>query len=1292
MVQWGVVLLMTEYGYGLSIRDQAMITISIDRGGTFTDVYANIDGKEIIFKLLSVDPSNYKDAPTEGIRRVLEIARQTKIMKNEPLDLAGVDSIRMGTTVATNALLERKGARLALVVTKGYKDILRLGQQARPDIFDLRVRKLSQLYENVIEIDERLIELPSSDSTSDSETKYEVLTGVSGDKYAVEKAPNPDEIKEKLQEVRDKGIDSLAVALMHSYTCSEHEQEVAKIARDLRFSNVSISHELQPMIKLVSRANSATADAYLSPIIQSYLHTIANGFVGGIEALGSKLLFMQSDGGLASARQFSGLKSILSGPAGGVVGYAKTTYNGSKPVLGFDMGGTSTDVSRFDKNFEHVFETQTAQVVIQAPQLAIETVAAGGGSILSWRNGLYNVGPESASAHPGPACYRKGGPLTVTDANLVVGRIDLESFPHIFGPNENEGLDIETSRKKFAELAEEIARDTGATEPLAVESIALGFLDVANETMCRPIRSLSEGKGHTTSNHVLASFGGAAGQHAVAIAKNLGISEVVIHKYSSLLSAYGIALADVVVDLQQPISAELGKNSVTDLDSRLNTLETEVRLKFKDQGFIESSDHVVKVERYLNCRYVGSDSFMMIKQPHTLSSEFNAESLAQSFSADFVAKHRQEFGFTLERKILVGDVRVRAVFTTNIDEADLVPSELETKLSAPLAKRSKEIYFGDGWKESSLYKLSELPVNTIVKGPAMILDDTQTLVVDPSVEAEVHKAHVVLKLKDSTSNNSSENSSSIEETVETVDRVKLSVFGHRFMSIAEQMGHTLQKTSISVNIKERLDFSCAIFDPNGGLVANAPHIPVHLGSMSSAVAYQREFWKGKLRPGDVLMANHPAYGGSHLPDITVITPVFMPGSDTEIIFWAASRGHHSDIGGITAGSMPPFSKKLWQEGACIQGFKIVTEGKFDLAGLEKIMLEDPAKYPGCSGSRSFSDSVSDLTAQIAANNKGINLLQALANEFTLKTVQVYMRAIQKNAEDTVRQLLIDYAKKVGPPYSLSASDSLDDGTPICLEIRINPDTGDTVFDFHGTGPQSEGNLNAPKAITHSAILYCLRTMISQDIPLNQGCLNPLNIDIPDHTLLSPGPEAATVGGNVETSQRVTDTVFKAFRVVADSQGTCNNLTFGCEDFGYYETIGGGAGAGPGFDGQSGVQVHMTNTRSTDPEIFEKRYPVILREFGIRENSGGSGRWTGGDGIIRNIEFKRQVQLSILSERRDKAPNGLEGGANGKRGENLLIRKTEPTKPVNIGGKNTVQVQPGDRVVIQTPGGGGYGSV
>ncbi|CAN6661315.1 5-oxoprolinase [Trichomonascus vanleenenianus] len=1274
------------------------IRISIDRGGTFTDVCAHTDDGDHVLKLLSVDPANYDDAPTEGIRRILNQLTGSDIKKGDPIDLAPVESIRMGTTVATNALLERKGDRVAFLVTKGFKDILTIGQQARPSIFDLTVDKLGHLHEQVHEIDERVTvegysENPFPETFDEEEVKAssELTYGISGEVIRILKTPDVAAVRKIVQGIWDSGIRSLAIALMHSYIYPEHEEIVAKEARAVGFKDVSVSNEIQPMIKLVSRANSSSADAYLSPITTRYIQQFGRGFKGGLEEMGHKLLFMQSDGGLTSWSKFSGLRAILSGPAGGVVGYARTSYEEEDrhPVLGFDMGGTSTDVSRYSGALEHIFETTTAQVTIQAPQLDINTVAAGGGSILFWKKGLFVVGPESASAHPGPACYRKGGPLTVTDANLFLGRILPEFFPKIFGPNEDEPLDVDIVEKKFTELTKKINADRKEAKSdsvgLTPQEVAMGFLTVANEAMCRPIRTLTEGKGYAASAHHLASFGGAGGQHACDIAANLGIDRVIIHRYSSLLSAYGMTLADVVHEVQRPESTVLDQESLVGLNKRLDEISAEACEGLAAQGFTDRN--YVTIERYLNLRYRGTETFIMVKYDET-----------KSYEASFIEQHAQEFGFSLEREILVGDIRVRGIGRSKLNVSqspgrDLAKVAGHSTTPTPL-KKTKVYFKGSEWIEAGIYTIDGLKPGDRVKGPAMIIDKTQTIVVAPNAIAISLPQHIVIDM--------TEEVGSGALSTKVIDPIQLSVFGHRFMSIAEQMGQTLQKTSISTNIKERLDFSCAIFSPDGGLVANAPHIPVHLGSMSSAVAYQKEMWKGKLNAGDVLVANHPAYGGSHLPDITVITPVFSL-DGKEIIFWAASRGHHSDIGGITAGSMPPFSKEIWEEGAMIKGFKVVEEGRFNEQGIIDLLYNEPSKYPGCGGSRSLSDSISDLKAQIAANNKGINLLKSLIEEHSLEVVQLYMYGIQDNAESSVRELLKGVCERFGENgrCELYAKDQIDDGTEIKLRIIIDGATGGAVFDFAGTGKQVYGNLNAPRAITRSAILYVLRSMISDDIPLNQGCLAPIDIRIPEGSLLAPSADAATVGGNVETSQRVTDVVLKAFRYMGASQGTCNNLTFGYggdvmkngklrPGFGYYETIAGGAGAGPSWNGQSGVQVHMTNTRSTDPEILEKRYPCILHQFGLREGSGGAGKFVGGNGVVRDIEFRVPVQLSILSERRTTSPYGMEGGHKGAKGENLWIRASDG-REVSLGGKNTVQVNAGDRIIIQTPGGGGYGA-
>ncbi|KAK3192402.1 hypothetical protein K4F52_001615 [Lecanicillium sp. MT-2017a] len=1270
------------------------IRVSIDRGGTFTDVHAAIPGRDdIILKLLSVDPANYQDAPTEGIRRILELVTGQTLPRGEPLDLFHFESIRMGTTVATNALLERKGDRVALVTTKGFRDLLAIGNQSRPNIFDLSVARPDVLFDNVVEVEERVT---MEDYTEDPESHITVVDGsdsalvsaITGETIRVLQTPDLAAIKSQLEALKEKGFNSLAVAFVHSYAYPEHELQVGRIAVDMGFS-VTLSSEIQPMINIVPRGTSAVADAYLTPIIRQYINSISANFRGGFSSAATRIEFMQSDGGLADYRKFSGLKAILSGPAGGVVGYAQTSWDEEErcPIIGFDMGGTSTDVSRYAGVYDHVFETTTAGVNIQSPQLDIHTVAAGGGSILTWKNGLFNVGPESASAHPGPACYRKGGPLTITDANLFLGRLLPEYFPKVFGPKENEPLNREIVQTKFAELTQDINRDREIANlsPFSAEEVALGFLKVANEGMAGPIRALTEARGYDAADHHLACFGGAGGQHACSVAEVLNISRIIIHKYSSILSAYGISLADVVHEVQRPAAITYGPETHNTIKLQLELLAEQAKGELLSQGFAPEQ---IKFNAYLSMRYAGSSSSLMILK----GSDWD-------FQREFEEAHIRGFGFHFPGKsIIIDDFRIRAIGTSRAKEINTPYCQLKSLAPAgsdmPTSTESSTVYFeGTGHVDTPVYELQSLPVSARIAGPAMIIDKTQTILVTPAATATILDSYVVIdrdvapKVK-----------SNAEE--EEFSPIQLSVFGHRFMSIAEQMGRTLKKTAVSTNIKERLDFSCAIFSPDGGLVANAPHVPVHLGSMQFAVQYQHRLWEGKLQDGDVLMSNHPSCGGTHLPDITVITPVFDNGV---LAFYVASRGHHADIGGILPGSMPPTSSALWQEGASIESTKLVSGGKFNDEEVTRLLLDEPAKYDSCSGTRRLLDNISDLKAQIAANAKGISLIKALIAEFGLSCVHRYMYAIQNTAEDAVRELMVSTLAKFGSE-PLTAVDYMDDGTPIKLTVSIAKD-GAATFDFTGTGPHVLGNTNAPIAITHSAIIYCLRSLVSSSIPLNQGCLAPINIVVPEGTILNPGAGLAVVGGNVLTSQRVTDVVLKAFRACAASQGCCNNLTFGTggkdavtgvhkEGFGYYETIAGGSGAGPTWAGQSGVHTHMTNTRITDPEVFEKRYPCVLRRFELRQGSGGKGRNRGGDGTVREIEFRVPVQCSILSERRSREPYGMEGGGGGKPGLNsvhVTDKMTGDMRLVNLGAKATTKLVAGERVVIESPGGGGWGS-
>jgi 5-oxoprolinase (ATP-hydrolysing) len=1262
-------------------KEEEKLRFCIDRGGTFTDVYAEIPGKSDgrDLKLLSVDPANYEDAPVEGIRRILEEYTGEKIPRTSKIPTNKIEWIRMGTTVATNALLERKGERIALCVTRGFKDLLQIGNQARPNIFDLTVSKPSNLYEEVIEVDER-VQLVVDESGDDG--LGSVVKGVSGELVRVVKPVDEQGLKPLLKGLLERGISCLAVVLMHSYTFPQHELAVEKLAVDLGFRHVSLSSSLTPMVRAVPRGLTASVDAYLTPVIKDYLSGFMSKFDKGLGKV--NVLFMQSDGGLAPENRFSGHKAVLSGPAGGVVGYSQTLFGleTEKPLIGFDMGGTSTDVSRYAGSYEQVLETQISGAIIQAPQLDISTVAAGGGSKLKFQFGAFRVGPESVGAHPGPVCYRKGGELAVTDANLVLGFVIPDHFPSIFGPNEDQPLDIKATREEFEKLANQInsyrkSQDSSAKD-MTVEEIALGFVNVANETMCRPIRQLTEMKGHETRNHALACFGGAGPQHACAIARSLGMKEVLVHRFCGILSAYGMGLADVVEEAQEPYSAVYGPDSILEASHREDTLLKQTRQKLQEQGFREEN---ITTETYLNLRYEGTDTAIMVKK------HVNEDGSGSDYAVEFVKLFQQEYGFKLQnRSILICDVRVRGIGVTNI----LKPQVLEPTSGNLEVEGHYKVYFGNGWLDTPLYKLDNLGCGHIIPGPAIIMNGNSTVVVEPQCKAIITiYGNIKIEIES--------NMSTVKIAEKVADVVQLSIFNHRFMGIAEQMGRTLQRTSISTNIKERLDFSCALFGPDGGLVANAPHVPVHLGAMSSTVRWQLNYWGENLNEGDVLVTNHPSAGGSHLPDITVITPVFDNG---KLVFFVASRGHHAEIGGITPGSMPPFSKSIWEEGAAIKAFKLVEKGIFQEEGIVNLLQfpgsdESAHKFPG---TRRLQDNLSDLHAQVAANQRGISLIKELIEQYGLETVQAYMTYVQLNAEEAVREMLKSVAARVSSQsdkfgennnVTIEEEDSMDDGSVIHLKLTIDSNKGEAFFDFSGTSPEVYGNWNAPEAVTAAAVIYCLRCLVDVDIPLNQGCLAPVGIHIPKGSFLSPSDKAAVVGGNVLTSQRVTDVVLTAFQACACSQGCMNNLTFGDNTFGYYETIGGGSGAGPQWDGTSGVQCHMTNTRMTDPEIFEQRYPVLLHKFGLRENSGGSGLHKGGDGLVREIEFRRPVVVSILSERRVHAPKGLKGGKDGARGANYLITKDK--RRVYLGGKNTVEVQAGEILEILTPGGGGWGS-
>ncbi|KAH9526938.1 hypothetical protein DERF_000993 [Dermatophagoides farinae] len=1244
-----------------------MFRIAIDRGGTFTDVFAIGPDKRIVtLKLLSSNPSQYRDAPFEAIKRILKQYNNQSVDQHD-----NIDSIRMGTTVATNALLEHKGERVAIVLTKGFRDIFQIGYQNRENIFELDLADPFLLYEKVVEVDERIIMF--NEQCEITRNNMPFVDAITGEKIGILKRVCLDDVRRDLKQIYESGIRSLAIAFVHSYLYPEHELIVEKIAKEIGFTHVSLSHRIMKMIRYVPRGMTSITDAYLTPHIQAYIDSFMANFEGNFDQ--KKLLFMQSDGGLTNVSNFSGCRSILSGPAGGVVGYALTTVNDigiEKPIIGFDMGGTSTDVSRYNGKLEHKFESKIADVIIQYPQLDIHTVAAGGGSRLYFRNGLFVVGPESSGSYPGPICYRNNGYLSVTDANLCLGRLLPDHFPKIFGPDKNQGLDIEAVVKEFTNLStkvNEFCRNNGRKE-MTIEDIALGFIMVANETMCRPIRSITQGKGYDIKNHVLTCFGGAGGQHACAIARSLGIEKIFIHKYSGILSAYGIALADIVHEETMPCSMEYQSSNLEKINSIILKLTKKCENVLTEKGF--NQQHI-RYEVYLNLRYEKTDFSLMVtskddKNKIVLCTEDN-------FRDAFLEQYEREFGFVIpNRLILIDDIRIRSIGF--IDETYL-PIKQDQKMIKELPKpvTITKCYFENiGYQDTPIYRFDDLKYGNCINGPAIIIESNSTILIEPLCDAQVTKQNnILINVK---------TDSSLSLTTE-LDPIYLSLFSHIFMGIAEQMGSALKHTAISTNIKERLDFSCAIFSAKGYLVSNAPHIPVHLGSMGKVVEYLYENIED-MNPGDVYLTNHPSEGGTHLPDLTVVTPVFH--NETKPLFFLASRGHHADIGGLTPGSMPSNSTHLTEEGAQFKSFKLVSKNIFQEEALIAQLMK-PKEFPGCSGTRALNDNISDLKAQIAANNKGLKLVNELIDMYGLKVVLAYMHHIQQNAELEVRDLMKKIAIEKNTNV-LIANDMMDDGSIIELKIKINSKTGESIFDFTGTSQQVHGNWNAPESITYSAVIYCLRCMIGHNIPLNHGILSAIKIIFPKHSLISPGLDSAVVGGNVLTSQRITDVIFKAFDVCAASQGCMNNITFGDSNISYYETVAGGAGATANCVGRSGVHSHMTNTRMTDVEILEKRYPVILKTFTINYNTGGTGLNSGGNGIIRELLFRKKLTLSVLTERRVFSPYGIKGGKNGKRGKNLLQKRDGTI--VNLGAKNTIKVNEGDVFHLETPGGGGFG--
>ncbi|MCB1385033.1 MAG: hydantoinase B/oxoprolinase family protein [Nitratireductor sp.] len=1277
----------------------------IDRGGTFTDIVGrDPDGGLHAHKLLSENPEAYRDAAVQGIRDLLGL------QKGEPIPSGRIDAVKMGTTVATNALLERKGDRTALLITRGFRDALRIGYQARPDIFAKEIVKPEQLYERVFEVDERI----RADGT-------------------VDQAPDMAEVRGELEAIRAAGIRAVAIVLMHAWKYPEHEQQVARLARDIGFEQVSVSHEVSQLIKLIGRGDTTVVDAYLSPILRRYVDQVAEelGMVsppsassvaapaiaagdgagaretdtregtttppwqdkdleqirpsvngregGGPSESQTRLMFMMSSGGLTAAELFQGKDAILSGPAGGVVGAVETArLAGFEKMIGFDMGGTSTDVSHYDGELERTFETEVAGVRMRAPMMRIHTVAAGGGSILTHKDGRFQAGPDSAGANPGPACYRRGGPLAVTDANVMVGKLRPEFFPAIFGPGQNERLDADVVRARFSALAGEV----GASP----EEVADGFLKIAVENMANAIKKISVQRGYDVTEYALNCFGGAGGQHACAVADALGMKTVLIHPFSGILSAYGMGLAQVRANRTRALVKPLDAALESELQRLESELEAEARAELEGQSVSDSS---VSVFPRAHIRYDGTD----LAIPVPLAD-------AASMTADFEIQHRKQFGFVFENKqLIVEAMEVEAVG----GGAEISETEYELTDERVTAGEHHKFYSNGKWHDIAICDSADLKPGNRLMGPALIIQPNQTVVVEDGWQARITRHnHMVLERIEEMRR---------DHAVGTdADPVMLEVFNNLFMSIAEQMGVTLQNTAYSVNIKERLDFSCAVFSADGSLVANAPHMPVHLGSIDRSVETIIAQNEGNIEPGDVFILNAPYNGGTHLPDITVVTPVFAEGTpsvaeqasaasassrtgegaeapsktntaESKILFYVAARGHHADVGGMAPGSATPRATHIDEEGVLIDNFKLVRRGIIDEAGMRRILTEHP--WPA----RNPDQNMADIRAHIAANEKGVIELGKMVAHFGLDVVQAYMQHVQDNAEESVRRV-IDALSDCRYTYPT------DNDQQISVQITVDKEARSAKVDFTGTSPIAKNNFNAPEPVTRAAVLYVFRLMVEGDIPMNAGCLKPIEIVIPDGCMLKPTYPAAVIAGNTETSQHVTNCLLMALGALANAPGTMNNLTYGNARYQNYETVCGGAPAGrmnngKGFAGASGIHVHMTNTRMTDPEILELRYPVVLEEFSIRPGSGGRGRYPGGDGTTRIMRFLEDMDCAILSSSRYHAPRGLGGGGDGECGS-TAIRRADGTIDT-LRHCDQTEVKAGDAVILKTPGAGGYGA-
>ncbi len=1200
----------------------------IDRGGTFTDVVARAPGGAVrARKLLSENPAQYDDAAVHGIREFLGVAA------GEELPAGRIAVVKMGTTVATNALLERRGEPTVLLITRGFGDALRIGTQARPRLFDLNIRLPQPLYHTVIEVDERL----AADG-------------------AVVTALDEEKTREQLRRAHAGGLRACAIVFMHGYRHPRHEKTAAQLAHEAGFTQISVSHRVSPLMKLIGRGDTTVVDAYLSPVLRRYVARVA------AQLRGARLMFMQSNGGLTDARLFHGKDSILSGPAGGIVGAVETGRQaGRDKIITFDMGGTSTDVAHYAGRYERAFDTEVAGVRMRTPMMRIHTVAAGGGSVVFYDGGRLRVGPRSAGARPGPACYRNGGPLTVTDCNLMLGRLSARHFPAIFGARGDQPLDENLVREKFGALAKEINTDSGGTK--TAEEIAAGFLRIAVDNMANAIKKISVQRGYDVTEYTLCCFGGAGGQHACLVADALGMERVLIHRHAGVLSAYGMGLADIRALREKSVEADLGDAALTALEAGFSALEAEVRAEIDAQGVAGPALH-----RRLHLRYDGTDVALAVDHAD-----------AATARRDFEERHRECYGFTMERRAVV----VEAIAVEGIGRADAAADGLECENGGGECGNGgldsgndglesendgvTRMYHAGAWGDAVVLRRAELARGRVVQGAAMIVEDNATTIVEPGWEAAETDGQLLLRRTTARAR-----PGAVAEAA-AADPVMLEVFNNLFMSVAEQMGAALANTAYSVNIKERLDFSCAVFDADGSLVANAPHMPVHLGSMSESIRSIIAERRGTMRRGDVFMQNNPYNGGTHLPDITVVTPVFVDGD--EPLFYAASRGHHADVGGTTPGSMPPDSRSIEDEGALVENHMLVDGGHFREA--ETVTVLRATRHPP----RNVRQNLADLKAQIAANEKGARELLAMSGHFGAPTVLAYMRHVRDNAERAVRRV-------VGGLSDGAFTRGLDNGAHISVTLAIDKKAAAATVDFSGTSEQLADNFNAPAAVTRAAVLYVFRTLVADDIPLNDGCLAPLNIIIPAGCMLNPAHPAAVVAGNVETSQAVTDALYGALGIMGAAQGTMNNFTFGNDRRQYYETICGGAGAGDGFDGASAVHTHMTNSRLTDPEVLEWRFPVRLRNFAIRKNSGGNGRWRGGDGVLREVEFLSRMTAAILSNRRKTAPYGMAGGGDGKPGRNQIRRAGGKIK--NLPATARVTMHPGDVFRIKTPGGGGFG--